>query len=292
MNKYSFVTVTYQDDYASLAMQAYTMSMFLTPQMVEEIIIVDNSIDDKFPLEKYINYYRWLSDRVKVIAGNEFTRIKGWYGQQIIKLKVANIVKTPRYIAFDGKNHLLSAVPTDFFETPGGKVKTFLMNYNTHPLRGALENSLKFFGLEINQKLIEHFPPTHTPFCLDKQQVLSMLSYLENRGTPFDKLIDTDLIKFDKPGRVTEFLLYNSWLMKNNYPVDTSGSHISGIWNTTCDDMSVYNQIKVNRNEHRPFFCLHRRAIQMLSPISKRLLLDFWQEIGIPLEVLPFKTEN
>jgi hypothetical protein len=50
----------------------------------------------------------------------------------------------------------------------------------------------------------------------------------------------------------------------------------------------VRRQLRYNTAQRRPFFSVHRKAIPLLSVTAKRLLLEFWQERGIPQQVLPF----
>jgi len=193
-------------------------------------------------------------------------------------LEVAKRISTERYVVLDAKNHLCYPVPSDFFERPDGTLKTFLDDYTLHPMRKTLENTLSFWALD--PKLIVAFPPTHTPFCFDREKVLDMLRFIERKGRPFSSV-------FLEEG-LTEFFTYSGYLIKSGVRIDYQATKTGGVWDTDSDDVDVRRQLRYNRVQRRPFFSVHRRAIPLLSATAKRLLLEFWQERGIPEEVMPF----
>jgi hypothetical protein len=128
------------------------------------------------------------------------------------------------------------------------------------------------------------FPPTHTPFCFEREKVLDMLSFIERKGGPFSSV-------FLEEG-LTEFFTYSEYLIKIGVRVDYQGTKTGGIWDTDSDDVDVRRQLYYNRVQRRPFFSVHRRAIPLLSGTAKQLLLEFWQERGFPEEVLPFTRSS
>ena len=66
--KYTFVAVTYEDDYPAIALQACTMGMFLPPEFVERIMITNNSSKENlFNIDTVLPHYRSLDVYVTVI---------------------------------------------------------------------------------------------------------------------------------------------------------------------------------------------------------------------------------
>ena len=279
--RYTFVTVIYEDDYSAMTLQACTIYMFLPLEMVDRIIIIDNSSEENlFNIDRVLPHYGSLDACVTVIRRRDLTPIDtaGWHVQQLLKLEVAKRVSTKRYVVLDAKNHLCYPVPFDFFERPDGTLKTFLENYTLHAMRKTLENVLSFWALD--PKLIEAYPPTHTPFCFEQQKVLDMLNFIERKGRPFSSI-------FLEEG-LTEFFTYSGYLIKTGVQIDYQATKTGGVWDTDSGDEDVRRQLRYNRVQSRPFFSVHRRAIPLLSATAKQLLLEFWQERGVPEEVLPF----
>ena len=149
-------------------------------------------------------------------------------------------------------------------------------------MRKTLENVLSFWALD--PKLIAAYPPTHTPFCFDQQEVLDMLSFIERKGRPFPSV-------FLEEG-LTEFFTYSGYLIKTGVRIDYQAIKTGGVWDTDSGDEDVRRQLCYNRVQRRPFFSVHRKAIPLLSATAERLLLKFWQERGIPEEVLPFARSS
>jgi hypothetical protein len=97
------------------------MYMFLPLEMVERIIIIDNSSEENlFNIDTVLPHYGSLDACVTVIRRRDLTPIGtgGWHMQQLLKIEVSKMISTRRYVALDAKNHLCYPVPSDFFETP------------------------------------------------------------------------------------------------------------------------------------------------------------------------------
>jgi len=95
--RYTFVTVIYEDDYPAMALQACTMHMFLPLEMVERIIIIDNSSEENiFNVDPILPHYGSLGACVTIIRRRDLTpiNIAGWHTQQLLKLEVAKRLST------------------------------------------------------------------------------------------------------------------------------------------------------------------------------------------------------
>ena len=95
--KYTFITVIYEDDYSAMTLQSRVMYMFLPPDMVDSIIIIDNSSDENlFNIDRVLPHYGSLDACVTVIRRRDLTPIgtAGWHVQQLLKSCQANFNRT------------------------------------------------------------------------------------------------------------------------------------------------------------------------------------------------------
>ena len=82
--RYTFVTVIYEDDYPAMTLQACTMDMFLPREMVERIIIIDNSSEENlFNIDTVLPHYGSLDACVTLIRRRDLTSIDNGAGTPI-----------------------------------------------------------------------------------------------------------------------------------------------------------------------------------------------------------------
>jgi len=82
--RYTFVTVVYEDDYPAMALQACTMYMFLPLEMVERIIIIDNSSEENIvDVDTVLPHYGSLDACVTLIRRRDLTSIDNGAGTPI-----------------------------------------------------------------------------------------------------------------------------------------------------------------------------------------------------------------
>jgi len=111
-------------------------------------------------------------------------------------------------------------------------------------MRKTLENTISFWALD--PKLIAAFPPTHTPFCFEREKVFHMLNFIERKGRPFSYV-------FLEKG-LTEFFTYSGYLIKTGVRIDYQATKTGGVWDTDSDDVDVRRQLRYNKIQLRPFF--------------------------------------
>ncbi|NJN91757.1 MAG: hypothetical protein HC878_16270 [Leptolyngbyaceae cyanobacterium SL_5_14] len=106
--KLTFVTVVFEEEYLLLQLQARSMRLYLSPIMVDEIIIIDNScrgMPRAFKDELLIAYAQ-LAPLVKILLSKDICTIpssQGWVSQQILKLMIAEHIESEWYVVLDAK---------------------------------------------------------------------------------------------------------------------------------------------------------------------------------------------
>ena len=139
---YSFVTVVHKPDYPMLRLQARSLARYLPQDFATQIYVIANQgligrHDWKAPL---LTDYGWLADRVRFLEASEVATVpispllSGWHSQQILKLMIANVLNSDRYVVLDAKNHLVFPLSPGYFEG-GDKIRLLGMNYGGHAMR-------------------------------------------------------------------------------------------------------------------------------------------------------------
>ena len=67
--------------------------------------------------------------------------------QQVLKIKIAYVVRSDRYVALDAKNHLVSALTREFLESSTVNLRTNGYSYVDQPMLEYLERTLDYLGL-------------------------------------------------------------------------------------------------------------------------------------------------
>ncbi len=279
LKRYTFVTVAYRDDYGLTRLQARSLGKYLDPRLAAEILIIENSssgIPNDWQ-ESLQSEYRSLAGKVKILDAREITHIpekmSGWFSQQILKLMVSTVVSTDQYVILDGKNHLVHTLGRDFFETPLGLIRSYLMSYENHPMRPFFENSLSYFGLNPNEYL-NNFMPTTTPFVLPTRLVRDLVHTVKIReGRPFPEA-------FVHGGyNKSEFFLFASYVLSLGKPLtdfyEFSGQRPPAIWpESSPSDCTA--AIVDSEQRAAPFFAVHRRIFSKLSEDTRGEIAAFW----------------
>lgn len=280
---YSWVTPLFEDDLLLVRLQACSMGLMLPPEQVAEILIIDNTTrSGSIPWDTLLAWYGRLADAVEIVPRGRLVPPglgHGWYGQQLLKMEVARIVKAPNYVVLDAKTHLLEPPPSDFFMRDVKTPRVFIHGYRSHPLLSGVVKSQTFWGVPPD---IDAFPALHTPLCLNAALVRDMMAEITNRGRAFPELITEGHL---------EFPLYWAYLRSRGVPV-AQGERYGGIWRgaVMTSDRAVEGRIATIEEERHKFLSLHRAAIPELSISAKGMLQNFWKSRGIPKLVMPFRV--
>lgn len=273
--KYTICIVAHETDYDALCFQAQSFSKYLSRLLVEQIIIIENpKLSDHRKLKQQ---YGRLKDLVQIIPGealapSEAFRWTGWWSQQILKLMVADIVKTERYVCLDAKNTLVFPLKRNFLEK-NGKPRSFHVDYTDHSSLRWLKHSLGYFNLP--DVCAKSFVPTVTPFVMITKAVLELIDHVEAReGMSFaTAFLDHQL---------TEFFLYASFMLaRGRLDYDFSGQECHTVWDVLHDDEYVHERIIRTELYRLPFFSVHRRAVPMLSKQACQEIGNFFARRGL-----------
>jgi hypothetical protein len=280
VHKLAFVSVVFEPEYLLLQLQARSMRLYLSPEVVQEIVIIDNSrqvMSHAFKDLLLADYGR-LAPLVRVLVPNDICTIpstRGWYSQQILKLAVAKYLESEWYVVLDAKNHFVAMPTIDFFlSTDGQRARVNVYSYTSHPLRPAFERTLTYLGVD-PIVWVEKFTATVTPFVLNRAIVLSMIAEIElTSGRAFaDEFIANNL---------TEFFLYSGYILKHGLKLedmyDFHKMYCPIIWPRSADLNGCQTAISQVEEGGGPIFSIHRNALANICNDSLQILALFWKE--------------
>jgi hypothetical protein len=282
--RYTFVTVVFSDDDGLMTLQARSLRRYLDASLVDRIIVIESphrahayGRQDALRRE-----YGALARRVRFVDVRRVAGIpryvSGWFAQQILKLLVARIIRTERYVVLDAKNHLVAPWQRGHLEAPSGRMRLRPMNYTENVMRPYFESTLASLGVDARPHL-ERFVPTTTPFTFPTADVRELVDRIEQReGKPFE-------IAFGDGGfNRTEFFLFGAHLIASGRAIDDvyelSGPKNYTVWPelTTAGILAVLQASEADGN---PMFATHRRAIATMSEESRDALAAYWLRHGL-----------
>ena len=281
-DKFSFVTIVYEEELEFLFLQARSFHLFCPCDLVFEIIVVDNSDKNisNNTKKKLLSAYGNHSDRVAFLTKKDFEpmpKVSGWKTQQILKLAVAQYVNTALYLVLDAKNHFVKRLTRRFLTTNDGLAQINSYSYETHPLRPYLERVLTYFDMDRDHHVLR-FTPTVTPFMMYRSIAISLIAFVEHReGKKFaSAFIDREF---------AEFPLYSAYLL---YAYGDWRSHYNFhqvfcpvIWPDRTSSESIRSAIETVENNEIPFFSVHRRSILKIDSDARDHLTNFWAARGL-----------
>lgn len=280
--KLTYVTVVFEEEIALLWLQARSAAANLAPDDVAAIIVIDNTkkglpesarsdlLCAYGPVAPLVSFLR--PDEICVVP-----KATGWRTQQILKLKVADLVKTSHYVTLDAKNHFVRPVTTEYFVAADGRSRINVYGYETHPLRPNLERVLTYLNVA-PEGYVERFTATVTPFVLERKTVREMVNDIEVRsGQPFA----TEFVRQD----LTEFFLYSGWVVSRGRTLDEAFECTDvacpAVWPKAANLSGVQSAIEAANERDVPIFSVHRRALAVLPPEGTLALAEFWVERGL-----------
>jgi hypothetical protein len=276
---YTLVTVAHEFDYPLLRLQAHSLARYLPADFTDAIYVIANQglRGNKEWQRPLLHDYGYLADKIHFLDACEVAaipeNIEGWHSQQILKLMIARVVVSQRYIVLDAKNHLVFPLSSEFYEN-GDRIRSTSMNYQALDFRPYLENSLRYFGIA-EEAIFKPFLPTITPFILPTWVVNALTACIAQREQmPFPSA-------FQKLG-TTEFFLFGGFLGSSPGGIgklyDMSGPCCPVIWpQTAVDGRAAVDRVAARvERERLPFFSVHRRAFPLLDERSKQTIAGLW----------------
>jgi hypothetical protein len=276
--KITIVTVVYEESYASMIVQARSFAKYIDPDLVEEIIVIENGNGVRISWkDKVVREYGAVSGLVTFCRGEELADFgdmqDGWWKQQVLKLAVAKMVRTDEYLLLDCKHHLVKPLERSFI-WDNDKLRIRSANYEGHRFQPILERALDYFGLD--NDVIRDFPTTTPPFPFNRDIALQIQKLGERESG--------SLGKFMMARELTEFFLYSAYLQHENKLREMYSFHKLAypvIWPHTTDAAAVRALIEESRSGESPFFGVHRRAVENLGPEARDLVAAYWEERGL-----------
>jgi Family of unknown function (DUF6492) len=279
--RYSFVTVGFEGDAGLLCLQARSMRLYCPPELIEEIIIVDNwSSGAKKWRSNLLQQYGSLARFVRILPAASIVAIpagaSGWYTQQVLKIKVAETIRSERYVVLDAKNHMIKQLGREFLETPTGQPRINGKPYTNHPMREFLERTLEYLGLD-PQTHISWFTRTHPPFTILTDEARELIRHVEQKEAgPFASAF------LDR--KLSEFFLYSGFLvskgtLRSIYNLEQPEE--AQVWPGDASESACAKAIVRTTQTESPFMTVHRQAIAKMDQRGQQLIADFWYSRGL-----------
>jgi len=257
------------------------MRLYCPQELIEEIIVVDNSSPRwKDWLRELPLQYGNLGKYVRIVPAAEMAvtpaHAHGWFTQQILKVKVAAVVRSDRYVILDAKNHLITAPDREFLETAAGQPRTNGYSYRGHPMRDFLERSLEYFGID-PQAHIDWFTRTTTPFTMVTSEASELVRHVEQKeGEPFASAF----LRL----KLSEFFLYSGFLaskgsLRQIYEI--TQPYQPQLWPEDCNHRSCAEAIREANQANCYFMTIHRLALAKMTRKAKGLMAEFWRQCGL-----------
>lgn len=137
---------------------------------------------------------------------NHFPK-SGWFAQQILKLKIASIIKSDFYVVMDSKNTVIRDFKADTIFSACNQAKVF-GQYEFDELPGLhaqwFKESAKL--LKVPPPSDGYWPASVTPVVMCRQTVLAMLAAIGESSSPYNLCSGPLCDMLDKGA--TEFTMY------------------------------------------------------------------------------------
>jgi hypothetical protein len=142
--------------------------------------------------------------------------ISGWFGQQVLKLKIAHDVKSEFYVVLDAKNTLIREVRADslFTECHQARIQAEF-KYDDIPQPHSDWYARSARALDLDPPSSGYWPARITPVVMHTQTVLDLLSDMGEDPNPetlcAGPLCDTIGAHSSSGHGATEFTMYTLW---------------------------------------------------------------------------------
>jgi hypothetical protein len=279
--RYSFVTIGFEADAGLLQLQARSMRLYCPPELIEEIIVVDNSWPGSRDWrQELLLHYGDLAESVRIVPAAEIAEMPagfhGWFTQQVLKIKVASIVRSDRFVILDAKNHLIATLDREFLETFAGQPRTNGYSYAGHPMREYLERSLKYLGVD-PRGYIDWFIRITTPFTMVTCEACELIRHVEQKeGKPFASVF--------LHRKLSEFFLYSGFLASKGslrQIYDVTQPYQPQLWPEDFNHQVCAEAIGEANHANCYFMTIHRLALAKMDARTKVLVAEFWHDRGL-----------
>jgi hypothetical protein len=273
----TFVVVVFEAEHDLLHLQARSFARHVDPAAVAEIIVLDQSRPSmpERTRRRLSRAYGPHATRVRIVTATAAG--DGWVGQQVLKLSVAEDVRTSHYVALDAKTHAVGPVDAGTFFGPDGRAHLRWYRYDGHPMQSRVAATAAWLDLP-SSVLDGELPATTTPFVFVTDEVRGLLRSVEERaGAPFaDAFRDAGLI---------EFPLYSLWLIQQgriDARYDRVPTACPTVWRSDRDAAAVRAVLaQADGEPPASFLAVHRSSLARLSPAATWALARWWRDHGL-----------
>ena len=283
----TIATVVYEPELHLLALQARSIARHVRATDIAEIIVIAHGADNQGLAARFrdivVPHYGALRDRVRCIAAESLVRGlpegRGWFTQQILKLRVAAVIATPDYLLLDAKNHVVTPASRDSFMAPDGRARNWLTHYR-HDFQARFAGAARRFGLD-PAAFVDAFPPTITPLVVNRAAALAMIAEVEHReGEPFEAFF------LRHADAHSEFLLYHAWLASRPGGLDDAfvfgPQRVVTCFPDKVRDDNTFDSILWQADRPDTLcFGVHRAAVETMTPAQRSRLAAYLHRRGL-----------
>lgn len=276
----TIVTVVFEADVHGLEIQARSIARHADTELIKEVIVIENFERAPSPewrlqlLRLYGPVAQKVTFRDAQTTAPKAVGLDGWWSQQVAKLEIARVIRSPAYLVLDAKHHLTKRLDRSFLQGSDGRLRIRAANYSGHPLKNFLDNVIAEFALD--PTIAQRFPTTTPPFPLWTDEVLQLLAHAETKAG--------SIAAYMSDRQLTEFFLYAGFLASRGELNDLYELHDLAypmIWPGQSSDEKCRDLVATARRGESPFFAVHRKAGEELSPNARREVAKLWLDAGL-----------
>ncbi|MCX7523036.1 DUF6492 family protein [Microbacterium sp. STN6] len=273
------MTVVFEAELELLRLQALSISKYVSPSGIQEILVIDNTsakLSRRWK-KRLTGAYGRFAPVVRFIRPNEIGRIvavSGWRAQQALKLLVADNVSTSWYLTLDAKVHFIGDTSAASFFGNHGLPRGGVHSYRRHPLLPMLKSVLNYLDLDPDA-FVDGFTSTATPFLLRAETVRCLMSDIGRRNP------GGFAAEFERAA-LTEYFLYTAWQLAQGQQLSTltTGESIESatIWPGSRTSNEVAHVLAATHSSKVASLAVHRTALARMSAAARDQLAQFWCE--------------
>lgn len=276
------VTVTFEADIRLTVLQILSVDRLLDHSNIGRYIVVLNG-QNNARLEAFLKANTESRIAAGLAAKIDYVEAatllpghnpRGWRGQQLLKLVVANHLAARYYLVLDAKNHFVHrTLVRDFFTEKAIRTvrRAAPRRYYSH-----IKKSFGAFALEERAgEFANSAMPTITPYLMDAGIVRGLMSELESRnaGRSFEDLFEKEL------SGTTEFFLYCAYLVaigQESLYEDSAPMAVTLFTKWPRDHKEVMRLVDSVIANNLPMFGLHRRRLSKLNDEQRDNIVRLW----------------
>lgn len=278
MEPLPIASIFFRADFRLQLLQALSIDRLLPLEEVSRYILIANDPAEDVLADEFQRFAdRWLSpsltSKIEIWTSSALLGTSDrddYYDQQAIKLAIANHVSQPYWLMLDAKNHLVHPATLGMFF----RDSKILMNVEATGSYWSryLRRSFDALG-ETERHLPERHLSSVTPIMMRTESVAQLTEFLADEyscGLP---------AALRRTGG-TEFLLYYSWLLKNEQleHFRVGAPPFKTLFTSWPQDPRDVIKFIASTGEDRPFLGVHRKRIKDLDEAQVESLESKWRE--------------